>query len=331
MAEETQEEKIRYIRTHELLASDAESARTYYHYASDEMGSITHVTAENEILNRYEYDAWGNAEVCEEQVANRFRFNGQQYDPVSQQYYLRARFYNPVIARFTQEDTYRGDGLNLYAYCRNNPVYYVDPSGHICEKVAERIREKIKNGTASKNERKKLAAYERNKNRILQGELNGGKDSRKQKGNFGEIKSDYYMRNDSELQDEGFYLKSIGREAPTGLDDKIVKGIDAVYENLNPNSQYKYVIAESKFGTADLGKTLDGMQMSYDWLTKVRAGGNRIQQAVGDPQKAADIRRALRAGQVKLVKTTVNANGDVSAIELITNGGTVRKGNSFPK
>ncbi len=30
-----------------------------------------------------------------------------------------------------QEDTYRGDGLNLYAYCANNPVIYYDPSGHI--------------------------------------------------------------------------------------------------------------------------------------------------------------------------------------------------------
>lgn len=29
-----------------------------------------------------------------------------------------------------QEDTYRGDGLNLYAYCANNPVVYYDPSGH---------------------------------------------------------------------------------------------------------------------------------------------------------------------------------------------------------
>ena len=48
------------------------------------------------------------------------------------QYYLRARFYNPVIARFTQEDTYRGDGLNLYAYCQNNPVFYTDPSGNVC-------------------------------------------------------------------------------------------------------------------------------------------------------------------------------------------------------
>ena len=165
VAEETQEEKIRYIRAGELLASDAESARTYYHYASDEMGSITHVTAGNEILNRYEYDAWGNAEVCEEQVANRFRFNGQQYDPVSQQYYLRARFYNPVIARFTQEDTYRGDGLNLYAYCKNNPVYYVDPSGHICDPAAQKIMEKLASNQATRNEQKKLAAYLRNKDR----------------------------------------------------------------------------------------------------------------------------------------------------------------------
>ena len=135
VAEETQEENIRYIRTHELLASDAESARTYYHYASDEMGSITHVTdEEGNIINCYEYDAWGNLTVEEEQVSNRFKYTGEQFDPITQQYYLRARFYNPALARFLQEDTYRGDGLNLYAYCANNPVRYVDPSGHQCDK-----------------------------------------------------------------------------------------------------------------------------------------------------------------------------------------------------
>ena len=174
IAEESQEDRIRYIRTSVLLASDAESARTYYHYASDEMSSVTHVVdSENEeILNHYEYDAWGNLTVCEEKVQNRFKFNGQQYDPISQQYYLRARYYNPVIGRFTQEDSYNVDGLNLYAYCRNNPVSYVDPSGNICEKAANRIREKIANGDpVSNNERRKLAAYERNEQRKRNAEV----------------------------------------------------------------------------------------------------------------------------------------------------------------
>ncbi len=132
ITEKNQEGIIRYIRTKILLASDAESAKTYYHYVSDEMSSITHVVEDkaDKLCNEYEYDAWGNVVQCREQIENRFRYNGQQYDPLTQQYYLRARYYNPVIGRFIQEDTYRGDGLNLYAYCHNNPVYYVDPNGH---------------------------------------------------------------------------------------------------------------------------------------------------------------------------------------------------------
>ena len=58
-------------------------------------------------------------------------YTGQQYDGWSEQYYLRARYYNPKIGRFLQEDVYRGDGLNLYAYCQNNPFMYYDPSGYM--------------------------------------------------------------------------------------------------------------------------------------------------------------------------------------------------------
>ena len=161
IAEESQEDRIRYIRTSVLLASDAESARTYYHYASDEMGSITHVTdSENEeILNHYEYDAWGNLTAREEKVHNRFKFNGQQYDPISQQYYLRARYYNPVIGRFTQENSYNVDGLNLYADCRNNPVSYVDPSGNICGRRANTLMDNVLRGKAlTRKERRQLSA-----------------------------------------------------------------------------------------------------------------------------------------------------------------------------
>ena len=132
---------IRYIRGHELLASDSAHARTYYHYACDEMGSITDITdCDGTVLNHYAYDAFGNRTVEEETVENRFGFAGEMLDAVTGQYYLRARFYNPVIARFLSEDTYYGDGLNLYAYCHNNPVGYVDPSGHICEEKYNAVK-----------------------------------------------------------------------------------------------------------------------------------------------------------------------------------------------
>ena len=163
VTEETKEDRIRYIRTNELLASDAESARTYYHYASDEIGNITHVVEDNHVLNHYEYDVWGNLTVCEETIENRFKYNGQQFDPISQQYYLRARYYNPVIGRFTQEDTYRGDGLNLYAYCRNNPVFYIDPSGHMCEAGVDRVTGEINTRTATKEDVKNLSSHIREK------------------------------------------------------------------------------------------------------------------------------------------------------------------------
>lgn len=88
------------------------------------------INYQGQVLNHYEYDAFGEYEVKEEQVANRFGFTREQFDPATNLYYLRARFYNPVIARFIQEDSYYGDGLNLYAYCHNNPVNYVDSTGH---------------------------------------------------------------------------------------------------------------------------------------------------------------------------------------------------------
>ena len=110
----------------------------YHYYHQNEHGDIEYITGKDgKIENVYTYDAFGNITNSAELVKNRYTYNGEQYDQVTQQYYLRARYYNSLVGRFTQEDVYRGDGLNLYAYCGNKPVMYVDPSGYAWENGTE--------------------------------------------------------------------------------------------------------------------------------------------------------------------------------------------------
>jgi len=57
-------------------------------------------------------------------------FAGRRFDIEIGLYYNRARYYNPFTGRFLQTDPIGyGDGINLYAYCGNNPLAFADPSG----------------------------------------------------------------------------------------------------------------------------------------------------------------------------------------------------------
>ncbi|MHC1748044.1 MAG: RHS repeat-associated core domain-containing protein [Cellulosilyticaceae bacterium] len=126
--------KARLVTGHGVVAANINGMDNSYYYHQDEQGSTAIITDENaDIKNSYHYDAFGKILESQETLPNRITYTGQQYDPLTQQYYLRARYYNPIIGRFTQEDIYRGDGLNLYAYCSNNPVSYYDPSGYAQE------------------------------------------------------------------------------------------------------------------------------------------------------------------------------------------------------
>ncbi|MHC1748029.1 MAG: RHS repeat-associated core domain-containing protein [Cellulosilyticaceae bacterium] len=119
------------VTGHGVVAANINGMDNSYYYHQDEQGSTAIITDENaDIKNSYHYDAFGKILESQEELPNRITYTGQQYDPLTQQYYLRARYYNPIIGRFNQEDTYRGDGLNLYAYCSNNPVSYYDPTGY---------------------------------------------------------------------------------------------------------------------------------------------------------------------------------------------------------
>ena len=103
---------------------------SFGYYLNDEQGSVRYLTgSDGSIRNHYRYSAFGETITAEETVQNRLRYNGQMADGLTGLYYLRARYYNASLGRFTQEDVIYNDGLNLYAYCNSNPVMYSDPSG----------------------------------------------------------------------------------------------------------------------------------------------------------------------------------------------------------
>lgn len=93
------------------------------------------LNADSDIVGTYYYDAFGNILNKSGSENNPFRYSGYRYDEATGLYYLNARYYDSTIARFLSEDTYTGDpydalSLNLYTYCANNPIIYVDPTGH---------------------------------------------------------------------------------------------------------------------------------------------------------------------------------------------------------
>jgi RHS repeat-associated protein len=65
-----------------------------------------------------------------------FMYTGKPYDTVTGLYYFAARYYDPSLGRFITEDSYNGTktdplSMNRYSYAVENPMKYVDPSGHV--------------------------------------------------------------------------------------------------------------------------------------------------------------------------------------------------------
>ena len=126
----------------------------YYIFQKDALGNIRAILDTNgNIVVKYKYDAWGNCKVLDANgneipedytdemgmphigYLNPFRYRGYYYDVNTGLYYLQSRYYDPETGRFINADTVEYldpksiNGLNLYAYCQNNPVMYVDYSG----------------------------------------------------------------------------------------------------------------------------------------------------------------------------------------------------------
>ena len=118
-----------------------------YFYQKDIQSNITSIIDSNgEIKVQYKYDAWGNHAILDNNgndindgigLLNPFRYRSYYYDDETGLYFLQSRYYDPEVGRFISQDSLEfADhnsiiGLNLYAYCSNNPVNLVDPNGQL--------------------------------------------------------------------------------------------------------------------------------------------------------------------------------------------------------
>ena len=110
-------------------------ADDYFFYRYDVRGSVTTIVdGEGAVVKSYDYDEFGVTTATGDAFHNEVTFTGSVAD-ASGLLYMNARYYNPQTARFLSQDTYTGSAStpwtqHLYAYCNNNPVNMVDPTGH---------------------------------------------------------------------------------------------------------------------------------------------------------------------------------------------------------
>ena len=106
---------------------------TIYIPHRDANGNIVRYTdTVGDVVAEYTYGAFGNTLSATGTFADvfHFRYSTKYYDPETGLYYYGYRFYSPVLMRWLNRDPIEEDGgCNLYAFCKNAPLLYIDVQG----------------------------------------------------------------------------------------------------------------------------------------------------------------------------------------------------------
>ena len=114
----------------------------YFYRKNTQQDIVAILDSTGAVVVKYKYNAWGKCQttVVDSSATaiaelNPFRYRSYYYDTETNLYFLKTRYYDPEIGRFiTIDDISYLDpdsinGLNLYAYCGNNPVMLSDSYG----------------------------------------------------------------------------------------------------------------------------------------------------------------------------------------------------------
>ncbi len=124
---------VSYIYGDDLISQERGGVDSYYHYDGQlSTRALSDSTAT--LTDTYDFDAFGNLLAQTGTAENNYLYTGEQYDPNTGFYYLRARYYDAGVGRFVTTDPWQGDmyepmTLHRYLYTRANPVNRFDPSG----------------------------------------------------------------------------------------------------------------------------------------------------------------------------------------------------------
>jgi RHS repeat-associated protein len=125
--------KATYTYGADLISQNRSGAASYYLY--DALGSVKALSdSTGTVTDTYNYTAFGKELGHTGSTENAYKYAGEQFDSALDNYYLRARYYNQNVGRFTQMDSYQGNGsdpitLHKYLYANVNPISVRDPSG----------------------------------------------------------------------------------------------------------------------------------------------------------------------------------------------------------
>ena len=126
---------VKYVFAGNLRAARATPTETVY-FHKDHLGSSSAMSnAAGVAIETSNYLPFGGMRAHSGIWTSDYKFTDQEFDGESGLYNYNARLYDPVIGRFISADSiipepYDPQLLNRYSYVRNNPLIYVDPSGH---------------------------------------------------------------------------------------------------------------------------------------------------------------------------------------------------------